>query len=152
MVVVEKNKLGNLFAAVKDIIAGKDDEKNDNYDAFKSYKLKYVVQLDYDEVYGNKHETVDDKDKETAKELGLELLGFSEILAKGKGKTDCKEPKADDLAYIMYTSGTTGNPKGVMLSHGAFAGVVAMGSRKVKYIRIIHLSNKSLVCILRWGD
>ncbi|KAI1074226.1 hypothetical protein F5B20DRAFT_464457 [Whalleya microplaca] len=30
-----------------------------------------------------------------------------------------KEPKPDDLAYVMYTSGSTGTPKGVGISHRA---------------------------------
>jgi len=34
-------------------------------------------------------------------------------------------PKSTDLASIMYTSGTTGQPKGVMLSHGNIISAIA---------------------------
>lgn len=39
---------------------------------------------------------------------------------KCEGK--CSEPEPDDLAALLYTSGTTGHAKGVMLSHRNFVG------------------------------
>ena len=62
-------------------------------------------------------------DEETAK--NLELLGFNifsweEIVQKGKEEGQdlvLRKPKADDINIINYTSGTTGLPKGVKVSH-----------------------------------
>ncbi|WP_242425016.1 AMP-binding protein [Frankia sp. EI5c] len=43
--------------------------------------------------------------------------GFSRLLAEGTADLAPAEVGADDLAWLFYTSGTTGRPKGAQLSH-----------------------------------
>ncbi len=42
---------------------------------------------------------------------------FKNMLADGNSEFEAPETKGDDLCHLMYTSGTTGRPKGVMATH-----------------------------------
>jgi long-chain acyl-CoA synthetase len=51
-------------------------------------------------------------------DLGYTMVNFPDLLAQGEGRSLTPvELSPTDLATLLYTSGTTGHPKGVMLTH-----------------------------------
>ncbi len=50
---------------------------------------------------------------------GLNVLNFNQVMEQGSThELQVVQRQRSDLATLMYTSGTSGKPKGVMLSHG----------------------------------
>ena len=95
------------------IIVAEDQEQVDKVLTLKDQLplLKWVIYEDPRGMAGYKHEW---------------LKSFADVEASGRARA-AKDPaffeaeiekgKADDLAFVCYTSGTTGNPKGAMLTH-----------------------------------
>ena len=81
-------------------------------------------------------------------------MRWDEIVARTLPVTGSPLREADELATIVYTSGTTGMPKGVMQTFGAFAWGIDSGLRRISvgndtrmlsYLPLAHVAERALV-------
>jgi len=113
------------------VIVAEDQEQVDKILSLRDQlpALRYVI---YDDPRGMSHYRYDwlrsfEDVEELGRKFGAEHPGYFE--------TQVETGAADDLAFICYTSGTTGSPKGAMLTH-ANAVVTAQIAAKADDFRV----------------
>lgn len=95
-----------------------------------------------------------------AQEAGLTLLSFAKVEAMGAQIVETQghkhsPPCGKDLATFCYTSGTTGNPKGALITHenlmSTCAGAVGLGlsqqttDRHLSYLPLPHIFERVVI-------
>lgn len=107
---------------------------------------------------------ITDEDKKLAQEADITIYTMEEVIFKGKeaataGTATINEPKPDSTFMLCYTSGTTGDPKGVKLTQKAIMGVgyavnTRMGKKPftekdsyISYLPFSHSFEQAVFCM-----
>jgi amino acid adenylation domain-containing protein/non-ribosomal peptide synthase protein (TIGR01720 family) len=77
-------------------------------------------------------------------EMYVEGCSFIDVNAIGQNELPLHGPAPDDVAYVIYSSGTTGRPKGIMIQHSAILNLLHWYNERYKineHTRIVQLTN-----------
>ena len=99
--------------------------------------------------------------KQWGEQKGLAVLTYEDVLDLGqKNIIPFRPPKQDDVFCLSYTSGTTGNPKGAMLTHLNMVSTVRAGVSQfelsaddvhISYLPLAHIFER-VVMLLTLGN
>lgn len=117
---------------------------------FKTSNLKNLVVWD----------EVPQADLDAAKEVGFNVYSFAEVIEAGKKSSESfKEPTNDSVFMLSYTSGTTGNPKAVKLTHKMILSVIGSASKsgvvitmKDTFISYLPLAHSMEQCFIGYTE
>jgi len=103
--------------------------------------LKRVILIDciHQGRYGNTLDKVKQADSDFFAQHGVQLLSLNSLIEDNR-KNDSipiNPPKPEDVAFIMYTSGTTGLPKGVIMTHRNVVSVAG----SIKYLLTLNIQD-----------
>ena len=104
-------------------------------------------------------EDVTDERRAAGEAAGLTFMSLAELIAVGKENArEHMPPELDDITTFCYTSGTTGDPKGVMLSHknivacysaAAYAGIDTVPSDvHLSYLPLAHMFERLVIALI----
>ncbi|XP_076885236.1 long chain acyl-CoA synthetase 1-like [Bidens hawaiensis] len=107
-----------LEHAEVDIVFVQDKKVKQLLDPDCTHTRRLKVTWALDDKYIDCFTSMEDKEREIADSIGVKSFSWNDFLDMGsKNPSELQTPEPSDICTIMYTSGTNGDPKGVILTH-----------------------------------